>query len=294
MAINLSGKAIVITGAGRGIGAAAARAAGALGARLILNDLDATEVEAVAVSIRQQGGQAVSYPADITSWEAAERLIRCCVDNFGVIDGLVNNAALLRLARIDEINESMVRDLVGANILGTIFCAVHAARHMIPRRCGSIVNVSSGAQCGMETFSVYGATKAASASLVYAWAMELAANQIRVNAVSPMARTRMDNVTQVYRAERSQPPLDAALPDPALIAPLFLYLLSDASQALTGQVVRFDGNLLSLMTHPSIYQPSQERSSWSVESIEEAFRSDLLNRQLPTGMTMTTGAFKSV
>ena len=100
----LQGKAVVITGSGRGIGAATAARAARLGARVVVNDVDGDVAEATAAAIRAAGGEAVAIAADITQWDEAGRLIAGCVEAFGRIDGLVNNAGLFRMGRIDELD----------------------------------------------------------------------------------------------------------------------------------------------------------------------------------------------
>src|ERR1700704_158891 len=102
---SLEGKAIVITGAGRGIGAATAKLAADLGARIVINDLDKDEATSVAAAIRNAGGLGVAHPADISQWRDAQGLIDRCVSEWGRIDGLFNNAGYFRMARLDELQE---------------------------------------------------------------------------------------------------------------------------------------------------------------------------------------------
>src|ERR1019366_6801619 len=96
----LEGKAIVITGSGRGIGAACARGCARRGASVVINDIDPVDATDTAAAIVAEGGKAIACVADVSSWEQAGRLIDTCIASFGRIDGLVNNAALYNAARI--------------------------------------------------------------------------------------------------------------------------------------------------------------------------------------------------
>lgn len=282
----LEGKTIVMTGAGRGIGAATARLAASYGARVVVNDRDAAEAEAVASAIGEAGGTAVAHPADITDWAAARELVMRAVAEWGRLDGLFNNAGLFRMARIEELDEASVRAHLEVNVLGSFACATHAARQMRAQgEGGAILNVSSGAQMGLPAMSAYGASKGAMASATYAWATELREAGIRVNALSPMAATRMmDEAERYLGAPVSSVPAE-------FNAPVACYLLSDAAKDVTGQVVRIEGRVLSLAVHPGIALPTLE-GEWDFETVAEAFRTDLGRRQFPSGtvgMTVEIG-----
>ena len=283
--LHLNNKAIVFTGSGRGIGAACARHAAGIGASVIINDIDQDVAELVASDIRSAGGRAVAHGADISDWDQAASLIERCVREFGKIDGLVNNAGTFAMATLEEMTPEHLRRILEVNVCGTGFCAAHALRAMRARGTGSIVNVTSGAQMGIPAMGAYGASKGAVATMTYTWAMELAGTAIRVNALSPRAETRMLEENRRYSAERGRTRNVADAP-PENNAPVVSFLLSDAAQDVTGQVVRIDGHQLSLVGHPAIMAPVCEREGgWTIEAIEEAFRSDLAKRLAPLGVT---------
>ena len=289
----LHGKAVVVTGAGRGIGAACARGVAALGAAVVVNDIDGPEAESTAAAIRSAGGQAVAHVADICSWEAAGDLVQRCVREFGAIDGLVNNAGLFGLGRLDELeqcDEPGWRRMIEVNVIGSVNCAAHAVRHMKSNGGGSIVNVTSGAQMGIPAMSVYGATKGAVASLTYAWAMELKDSAIRVNAVSPLARTRMVQATQAYFTAQGLPKPITTQPEPERVSPIVEFLLSDAAGGITGQVVRIEGTQLALCAHPGVLVPMLVSEQWDFAGVRAAFAADLAGRQQPLGMIGIRGA----
>ena len=283
----LQGKVVIITGAGRGIGAEIAKLAALEDAAVLVTDIDAQLAEEVSAAIRSAGGRAQAFGADISDWGGAKSIVEKCVASFGALDGLVNNAGLFRMGRIEEMTEDDLRALVGANILGTAFCARHAAEHMIQQGSGAIVNVTSGAQMGIPMMGAYGATKGAVASFTYAWAAELRQHGIRVNALSPMAKTRMNEVTTRYLSDRNLPLMGNGI-EPETNAPIAVYLLSDAARDVTGQFVRIEGRDLSLATHPAVLMPKLSHERWTISAVEEAFRKDLGKRQLPTGVAGIT------
>jgi NAD(P)-dependent dehydrogenase (short-subunit alcohol dehydrogenase family) len=117
----LAGKAIVITGSGRGIGAACARQCAQQGAAVVVNDKDATDAHATTAAITAAGGRAVACIADVSDSDQAGRLIESCLSSFGRIDGLVNNAALYDRAGVDAFDPAEARRLVETNVLGPIY-----------------------------------------------------------------------------------------------------------------------------------------------------------------------------
>jgi len=284
----LGGKAVVITGAGQGIGAACARSAARLGAAVVVNDIDRQRADAVVEEINSGKGRAVAEVGDVSSWVNAERLITRCVDEFGQIDGLVNNAAVLRPGRIDEASEQDLRLMFEVNALGVAFCTAHASRRMIPRRQGSIVNVSSGSHAGDATLSGYAGTKGAVASFTYSWAMELAEHNVRVNALLPLADTKMRTTTDEYRAGIGLEAYPALHVSADGNTPVVDYLLSDLSKDVNGQLISIFGSSLALITHTARLHPDARRKGWTAESIAEAFSLSFKERLLPLGLATVT------
>lgn len=280
----LDGKAVVITGSGRGIGAACAKGIARRGASVVVNDVDRAEAEETAAAIVAEGGKAVACVADISKWEEAGRLIETCLEIFGKIDGLVNNAALFHQARIDAFDPAAARALVEVNVLGTLHCTGHAVKPMLQRGSGSIVNVVSGAHMGMPTMGIYGATKGASASMIYTWAMELAGSGVRVNGLSPFGATRMGMPPKDQPLDPALAKMVAQLQPPEANAPVVEYLLSDLSAGVNGQLVRIDKGELQLYTHPALLVPPLVRDQWTAETIAEAFEREFKDRLIPCGV----------
>jgi len=281
---SLAGKAIVVTGAGRGIGAAIARLAAAEGAAVVVNDRDQAEAEGVAAELRAAGLRAAALVADIASWDGARGLMDFCLTKFGRLDGLVNNAGYYYMAAPHEEDEARLRTIVEVNVLGAAFCGIHASRIMRAQGGGAIVNITSGSHTGIAGQASYGMTKGAIASLTYAWALDFAGQNIRVNAVSPIGRSRMSEAARNYLAHQGGTPPPVQTIPPEQNAPLVCYLLADASAAVNGQVVRMQGRKLALMTHPAVLYPALERDSWTIADIHAAFEATLTARQLPVGM----------
>lgn len=283
---GLAGKAVVVTGGGRGIGAALAAYLGTCGVRVVVNDIDGDVAGAVAGAIVAAGGEAVAHVGDVAEWEAAEAMVALCRERFGAIDGLVNNAGLYDLGRLDEIGKGAFERILAVNVVGTANCAAHAARAMVAQGSGSIVNVVSGAHMGLPAMGVYGASKGAVASLTYTWAVELAGTGVRVNAVSPMATgTRMAEIGQAYMESRGLPLVSRDVSAEGN-APVYAWLLSDAAAGVNGQIVRIEGRQLSLLAHPAVMLPVLEQEQgWSLAAVQAAFDATLMARQFPAGIT---------
>jgi NAD(P)-dependent dehydrogenase (short-subunit alcohol dehydrogenase family) len=284
---ELAGKAVVITGAGRGIGAACARGIAAQGAAVVVNDIDRREAEEVVSMIVARGGRAIASVADITNWDQAGMLIASCIDEFGRIDGLVNNAGLFHLGLLTEFEPRAAQWSEPSTFTSISDRAAQAIGPMVAQGAGSIVNVTSGAHLGIAAMGVYGASKGAVASMTYTWAMELASTGVRVNALSPLAATRMTIDSANYAKSQGQDPspfLQAQPPEAN--SPVVEYLLSDRSVGVTGQIIRIDRDELSLYNHPTIQMPPSKSGNavWSLESVARTFDDDLRYRLAPCGM----------
>lgn len=263
---GLKDRAVVVTGAGRGLGEAFAVHLAQAGARVVANDVDAELAERTAATIREHGGQAVASGHTVTDPAQAQELVELCVAEFGSVDGLVNNAGLNYEALPWQDEPDQMRELIEVNVLGVMYTGVAAIKAMTAQGTGgAIVNISSGASLGQRKLGVYSASKGAVASLTYSWALDLEEVGIRVNAVCPLAHTRM-----VWKSERS---LRNCPPDrtPSRIAPLVLFLLSDNAEGITGQLVRCNGPQLHIIGQPYLKAPILERQTWDTETVRRAF-----------------------
>lgn len=262
----LDDKAVVVTGAGRGLGEAFAVHVARAGGAVVVNDIDAELAERTTENIRRFGGRAVASGHSVADPKQAQEIVDLCLAEFGAIDGLVNNAGLNYEALPWEDDVEQARELVEVNVLGVMYTGLAAIKAMVSQGTpGSIVNISSGASLGQRKLGVYAASKGAVASLTYSWALDLEESGIRVNAVCPLAHTRM-----VWKSERS---LRACPPDrtPSRIAPVVLFLLGSGSDGITGQMIRCNGPQLHVMGQPYLKQPILERPVWDTETVQRAF-----------------------
>ncbi|MEV6242964.1 SDR family oxidoreductase [Lentzea sp. NPDC051838] len=274
----LDGKAVVITGAGRGLGEAYAMHAALAGASVVVNDNDGDLAERVAEHIRGYGGRAVASSHTVADPSEAAKIVDLCVDEFGRIDGLVNNAGLNYETAPWEDDPETIKHVVEVNVLGVIYVGIAAMRAMRGFGGGSIINISSGASFGQRKLATYSATKGAVASLSYSWALDLESEGIRVNAVCPVAHTRM-----VWKSERSLRAIPADR-TPGKVAPLVLFLLSDRAEGITGQVIRCNGRQLHIVGQPYFKQPMLESDNWDTASVERAFTGVLQAHLEPYGL----------
>ncbi|MGH3492204.1 MAG: SDR family NAD(P)-dependent oxidoreductase [Sciscionella sp.] len=260
----LEEQAIIVTGAGRGLGEAFAIHAAQAGARVVVNDIDEEMAEKVAATIAEFGGIAVPSGHSVADPQDAERIVQCCVREFGTVNGLVNNAAVNyeALPWLDEAGR--MRELIETNVLGSMYTGTAAIRAM-REHGGAVVNICSGAFFGQRKLAGYAASKGAIASLTYSWALDCEESGIRVNAVCPLAHTRM--VWQSERALRNCPPSNT----PARIAPVVLHLLSSAAEGITGQVIRCNGTELHVVGGPFVKQPVLRRDCWDSAGVAKAF-----------------------
>lgn len=273
----LKGKAVVVTGAGRGLGEAFAVHAALAGASVVVNDIEGDLAEVVAKRITEEGGRAVASFQSVRDPDQASAIIERCMAEFGRIDGLVNNAGLHYESLPWEEDLGAARELIEVNILGTVYCGVVAARLMRHQGGGSIVNIASSSLLGQRRASTYSASKGALASLTYSWALDLEGLGIRVNGIFPLAWTRMVELSPAARL-RCTPENT-----PERVAPLVTYLLSDRAEGVTGQLFRFTGDQLHVVRPPGFKEPVLADGCWDTEDVAAAFDGVLGNHLEPFG-----------
>lgn len=254
----LDGKAVIITGAAAGLGRAYACHAAAEGARVVINDVAADSLSEVAAAIAGAGGQVVPFPGSVADWTVAGGIVEACRAAFGSVDGLVNNAGVIRIEDAWDADEAGVRAMVEVNLMGAAFVGAHVLRVMVEQGHGAIVNATSSAQMGLPRMSVYGATKGALASLTYGWALDARVHGIRVNAYAPVAMTAMLAGSSV---------VPAALPSPEDNASVVSYLLSDLAADITGQVIQRRGDGLFVMAHPDLTDHVATPDAWTTDAV---------------------------
>jgi NAD(P)-dependent dehydrogenase (short-subunit alcohol dehydrogenase family) len=251
---------VIVTGAGRGIGAEHALEFARQGAKVVVNDIggaldgtgtDVTPAQEVADQIRAAGGEAVTSYEDVTDWDAAARLVQTAVDTFGGLHTLVNNAGAVRDRMFVNMSADEWDAAIRINLRGHFCPARHAAAYWRDQaKAGTavdarIVNTSSGAGLmGSLGQANYGAAKAAIAALTLIQAAELARYGVTANAIAPSARTRMTEAVFAEMMAKVGAGFDAMAPEN--IAPLVVWLGGNESADVSGRVFEVEGGKLSV------------------------------------------------
>jgi 3-oxoacyl-[acyl-carrier protein] reductase len=244
---GISGKTALVTGAARGIGLAIAEKLAGQGANIVISDILADQADSAAGDLKKSGINAIAVAGDISKSEDVDRLFKAAIDQFEAVDILVNNAGITRdnlLVRMDE----QAWDLVmSVNLRGAFLCTRAAARSMMKRRYGRIINIASIVGIiGNAGQANYSASKAGLIGLTKSTARELAGRGVTVNAIAP------GYIATEMTANLPQQAKDAflnAIPlkrpgTPGDIAGVVAFLASSESSYLTGQVFHVDGGLV--------------------------------------------------
>ncbi len=247
--MDLTGKVVLVTGAARGIGQEYVRALGLAGASMVAADVISCD-ETVALA-GTAGVKAIGIKLDVTDMASAQAAADAAMSTFGRLDGLINNAALygtLKGGRFDTLSESDWDAAMAVNVKGIWQCCKAAVPYMRKGGGGSIINISSlAASYGTPYVLHYATSKAAVGGMTRALARELGRDRIRVNAISPSAV--LTPATDEFFADKRDVALETVRKmqaiqtnlKPADLAGTALWLLSDASQFITGQTIAVDG-----------------------------------------------------
>jgi NAD(P)-dependent dehydrogenase (short-subunit alcohol dehydrogenase family) len=272
----LDGKAAVVTGAAGLLGREYAKALAREGAGVVVNDVDAPRAESLVKEIEAAGGVAVADSNSVDSWDSAGRIIGKCLERFGRIDGLVTSAHRTWLGAIWELSEADLDRTLSVHVKGHFACVHHAARAMRERGSGSIVTVSSRALGGLAGGSTYAAAKGAIMSATFSWALELAGAGVRVNCINPAAMIDAGEPARhmqwFWDFPMERPGWTAPVPAAETVAPLVVYLLSDDSVWVNGQVIFLSGDTLALLRHPREERFAFRPEGWSLQDLRLYFR----------------------
>ena len=250
--MRLSGKTALITGAARGIGLAYARAYAAEGAQVAIADITLDAARKAAESI---GPQAHAVEMDVTRQDSIDAGFAEAIGRMGHLDILINNAALFSAAPIAEIARADYDRLFAVNVAGTLFCMQSAARHMIPRGRGCIINMASQAgRRGESLVAVYCASKAAVISLTQSAGLNLIRHGINVNAIAPgvVEGEHWDGVDAFFARYEGKPPgrkkqeVGAAVPFGRMgraedLTGMAVFLATDEAKYIVAQCFGVDG-----------------------------------------------------
>ena len=245
---DLTGRTAIVTGGSRGIGRAIAGGFAALGANVVIASRKGDACSAAAEEINAAGGSAVGVAAHLGHLEDGPVVVEAAVEAFGGIDIVVNNAANALAQPLGDITPEAWEKSFSTNLRGPVFLVQEALPHLRASAHPAIINmVTAGIYTGGGWMSMYLAAKSAMAFFTRSMAMELAGDNIRVNAIAPgtvatdMVRNNPDEVQQAMVDAQ----LIKRMAEPAEMVPAAAFLASDASSFMTGQVLVVDGG----MTH---------------------------------------------
>lgn len=241
----------IVTGAGQGIGRVTAEQLAKHGAKVLINDIVEASAETTARAITASGGVAIAVCADVSKPVDVEMLVSRALTDFSSVHMLVNSAGVLRASRLPMISEGEWDIVLDSNLKGTFLCSQAVLPHFILQQWGRIVNLSSTAGKSVSTLggAHYTAAKAGVLGLTRAFAKELGKNNIRVNAVCPgLVNTEM--VKSNVPAGRLEAFVNnfpiARICEPAEVADLILFLLSERSNYITGASFDINGGDLMI------------------------------------------------
>lgn len=282
---HFDGKVAVVTGGGRGIGREEARLLACEGACVVVNDAGGASdgstgesaatgpAQALVDEISQTGGRAVASTHDVSDWRGAEALVNLAIEAFGGLDVVINNAGILR----DRISFNMAEDewdhVIKVHLKGHFGVARHAAAYWRARaketgraaRAALVNTTSESGLYGNPGQANYAAAKAGIAALTLVLARELDRYGVRVNAIAPVARTRL---TEPVAGDLMKPdPSGFDRFDPANVAAVAVWLASDASEGISGQVLKVQGGVIQLLEGWHVATETNAAEPWTLESV---------------------------
>jgi NAD(P)-dependent dehydrogenase (short-subunit alcohol dehydrogenase family) len=279
MNTSLNEKAIVVTGAGRGIGRDIALLAAAEGALVVVNDpgvaadgsgFDEGPADSVVREIIDAGGTAVASTDSVASAEGGEAIIETAIHAFGRIDGVVNNAGILRDAIFHRMEPSEFESVIQVHLMGSYYVSQAAARRFKDQQSGSFVHfTSTSGLIGNFGQANYSAAKMGIVGLSKSIALDMARYNVRSNCIAPFAWSRMISTipttsdAEAARVERMK------TMGTEKIAPVAAFLLSDLASSVTGQIFAVRRNEVFLFSQPRPIRSVHRSEGWTLESLAE-------------------------
>ena len=273
---TLHDKVAVITGSGAGIGREFALAFAARGAKVVVNDLarnaddDGYAAETVVGEIKSAGGEAVANMDSVAEWDSAHRIVAAALDHFGRIDCVINNAGILRDRFFFKMEPEEWQAVIDVHLTGSFNVARAAAPHFKGQRSGSYIHMSStSGLIGNVGQTNYGAAKMGIAGLSKIIALDMERYNVRSNCIVPWAWTAMtasvpmNTPEEIARAEKNK------RMEPGKIAPMAVFLASDAAAEVNAQIFGVRANEIYLFSQPRVIRSVHRSDGWTPEDIAE-------------------------
>jgi NAD(P)-dependent dehydrogenase (short-subunit alcohol dehydrogenase family) len=248
---SLDNKVAIVTGAGRGLGAAMAQGLAEVGAAVVVADINLQSATSTVERIKEAGGKALPVSVDVGSAADVKAMVDACVNTFGTVDILVNNAGINRRDPCIEMSEEDWDAVIRVNLKGTFLCTREVGKILVAKKSGKVINIASLlATVAQPNRGPYASSKGAVAQFTKVLALEWAPYNINVNAIAPgyvatELNTRLMEDKQVYDEITARIPMERWA-DPEEMIGAVVFLASDASSYMTGQLVNIDGGYLCL------------------------------------------------
>ena len=279
MAKMLEGKVVVVTGAGGGIGRDFALAMAANGAKVVVNDIgasvsgegkDAGPAQKVVDEIKAAGGTAVANSDSVADWDAANRIIKTAIDSYGRIDCVVNNAGILRDRFFFNMSIEEWRAVIDVHLNGSFYVARAAAPFFKSEARGCYINMTStSGLIGNLGQANYAAAKLGIVGLSKSMAMDMAKYNVRSNCISPFAWSRMIGSIPTETPDQKARVEKLKAMETSKIAPLAVYLASDAAAGVSGQIFGVRANEIFLFSQSRPIRSVHRAEGWTPESIAD-------------------------